>query len=161
MAIYLEFDGISGDVTAEGYTDQIELDSMAFGCSRDVSMEPGNMKNREAGMPHLQSISISKQLDSATPLLLQKALTGAESKDATITIVRTGEGGAPIAVGTFVIKGVIVSDYDFAGSPGARPQESLQLSYAEIEVDFSGADTSGKNGKNVKVGYDLVMAKSL
>lgn len=163
MPIYLKFDNIKGDVTTEGFVDQIDLESMSFGVSRMVSMEPGNVKNREANsMPHVHTIALNKSLCSATPLLIQKALAGAEAKTAIITFVRTGEAGTPPqVVGTYNLEGAIISDYQFIGSKGAHPQEALQVSFTKFEVDFSGADENNKNGQSVKVGYDLKVGKTL
>jgi len=159
MAIYLKFDDIKGDVTATGFEDQIEITSCNFGISRYVTMEAGSAQNREAGLPNLSPLSMSKELDSSTPLLLQKSLAGAEAKQAIITFCRTGEGGAPTAVGTYTLERAVVSGYNFMGAQGGKPQESLEISYSKIECDFSQADNDNKNGANVKVGYDLVTAK--
>ena len=161
MAIYMQLKlgkEIKGDVTAEGYKDWIELDSMSFGCSRDVSMEVGAMKNREFGMPYIQSIAASKQLDASSPMLVQKALASAEAGTAVIALVRTGDG-PPDKIGEFKLEGVIISDYSFAGSMGGRPTESMSISFNKIEVNFEGADKDNKNGTNIKVAYDLVAGK--
>jgi type VI secretion system secreted protein Hcp len=159
MAIYLKIGDIKGDVTADQFQDQIELESFSFGVSRDVSMEAGNIRNREVGLPYIQSIACSKQLDASTPMLLQNALTGAATNDAEISIVRTGDKGGLVVVGVIKLTNVMVADYSFNGVMGAKPAESLSISFSEIEVDFAGADTDGKNGSNIKVGYDLAAAK--
>lgn len=161
MAIYMELNlgkAIKGDVTAKGYEDWIELDSMSFGCSRDVSMEVGAMKNREFGMPYIQSIAVSKQLDASSPMLVQKALASMEAGKATIALVRTGDGD-PDKIGEFKLEQVVLSDYSFAGSMGGRPSESMSISFGKIEVNFEGADKENKNGTNIKVSYDLVTGK--
>ncbi|MFT5577285.1 MAG: type VI secretion system secreted protein Hcp [Paraglaciecola psychrophila] len=159
MAIYLKFDDIKGDVTAEGFEDHIEITSCNFGISRFITMEAGSVANREAGLPNLTSLGMTKELDSSTPLLLQKALAGAEAKTAVITFCRTGEKGAPVPVGKYTLERAVVSGYNFSGSQGGRPQESLDISFTKIECDFSQADRDNKNGANVKVGYDLETAK--
>ncbi len=48
MAIYIEYEGIKGNVTAVGYKNPIAVSSLAFGMLRGISMEAGNMSNREA-----------------------------------------------------------------------------------------------------------------
>lgn len=161
MAIYMELTlgkVIKGDVTAKGYEDWIELDSMSFGASRDVSMEVGAMKNREFGMPYIQAIACSKQLDASSPMLVQKALASMEAGKATICFVRTGDGD-PDKIGEFKLEQVVISDYSFAGSMGGRPSESMSISYGKIEINFEGADKENKNGTNIKVAYDLVTGK--
>ena len=65
MAIYVEWDGIKGNTTADGYKDQITVLSCNFGVSRGITMEAGSMSNREATRPSLSEISISKISDSS------------------------------------------------------------------------------------------------
>lgn len=48
MAIYLKFGNVKGNVTAGGYAGQIAVTSVSFGVSRKVSMEAGNLSNRES-----------------------------------------------------------------------------------------------------------------
>ena len=49
MAIYLEFEGVKGNVTAEGYKDHIAVDSVMFNARRNISMEPGHGLYKAAG----------------------------------------------------------------------------------------------------------------
>lgn len=56
MAIYLKFGNVKGNVTAEGYANQIALASIDFEGTRNVSMETGNLSNRESTKPNLTPI---------------------------------------------------------------------------------------------------------
>ncbi len=60
MAIYCEYKGIKGNVTADGYKDHIAVLSVQFGVGRGITMEPGNMSNREATRPSLSEITRNK-----------------------------------------------------------------------------------------------------
>ena len=51
MAIYLKFGNVKGNVTADGYAGQIAVKSVSFGVERNVSMEAGNLSNRESSKP--------------------------------------------------------------------------------------------------------------
>jgi len=68
MAIYMNYNGkkIKGNVTATGYEDWIELDSIQFGVGRGISMEVGNMANREATRPSLSEVVVTKMMDNAS-----------------------------------------------------------------------------------------------
>lgn len=57
MAIYLKFGNVKGNVTAEGYAGRIALNSVEFEASRQVSMETGNLSNRESSKPTLSHIT--------------------------------------------------------------------------------------------------------
>ena len=41
MAIYMEYEGLKGNVTAAGYEGMIQLDFFAFGMNRKVRMQAG------------------------------------------------------------------------------------------------------------------------
>jgi type VI secretion system secreted protein Hcp len=161
MAIYMNFKArgkeIQGDVTQGGFENWIELRNVSFACSREVAMDVGQSMSREGGVPRVQSITVSKELDSATPMLIYNALSNAEPGEAMITFVRTGDDEQS-KIGHFKLEKAIISDYSFAGSMGERPSEQLSISFSKIEADFSGADKSNKNGKNIIVSYDLKTA---
>ena len=162
MAIYLKFnDGkVKGDVTAEGYKDWINLDSMQFGVGRGISMGVGSMSNREASLPSLSEVTVSKSLDPSSPMLLKDALAGAEGVKAEIALVRTGAKQVE-EVGRYILEDVLISSYSVSAGGDSAPSESVSMSYSKFTADLKGADKSNKNGTNIKVGYDLSTGKPL
>src|SRR5690625_6312550 len=76
MAIYLEYEGIKGNVTADGYKDHIAVHSIQFGVGRGISMEPGNLSNREATRPSISEIVFTKPADNSATALFKEAVTG-------------------------------------------------------------------------------------
>ena len=65
MAIYIDWAGKKpkGNVTAEGFKDQIEVHSLQWGVGRAISMITGNAANREASQPSFSEFTISKSMD--------------------------------------------------------------------------------------------------
>ena len=91
MAIYLEFEGIKGNVTAEGFENHVLVDAVSFGVSRGLTMESGKMANREVGKPNVSEVSLSKSLLITQLLLyLKKRVSGSNGKKVTLKFVRTG-----------------------------------------------------------------------
>ncbi|VAW99994.1 Putative cytoplasmic protein USSDB7A [hydrothermal vent metagenome] len=82
MAIYLDYEGIKGNVTAEGYEGMIALKYFKFNVSRKISMEPGAMANRENALPELSTVYIEKFSDASTPALFKVSVAGSEGKQA-------------------------------------------------------------------------------
>ncbi len=74
MAIYLDYEGIKGNVIAEGYEGMIALKYFKFTVSRKISMEPGAMANRENALPELSTVYIEKFSDASTPALFNNGL---------------------------------------------------------------------------------------
>ena len=162
MAIYMNFNEKSpaGNVTAAGYEDWIEVDSMSFGVGRSISMQAGAMANREASRPSISEVTITKPLDAASGGLFKASVTGDSGVKVEIHVVQTGaEKVEKYAV--YKLEDVIMSSYSVSASAGGAPQESISLSFAKIEAVLTHADKTNKNTKNMKVGYDLTTAKPL
>ena len=158
MAIYLEFEGVKGNVTAEGYKDHIAVDSVMFNARRNISMEPGHMTNREVSRPSINAISISKKADSSVAALFKEFMGGSVGKKVTIKFVQTGSDKVREFM-SYTLENCLVSGYSMTGSGENHPNETFQLSFSKIFVDYRDTDASNKSGSPQRVGYDLVTAK--
>lgn len=159
MAIYLKLGNVKGNVTAAGYEGQIALLSVNMGVSRNISMEPGNLSNREASKPSLSEITLTKQADNSVAAIFKEALTGSAGQEAVITFVRTGSDKVQDYM-TYKLKDCIVSSYSIAAQGDEEPQENISLSFAAIEVSYKDHDASNKSGNPQRVSYDLTAAKA-
>lgn len=160
MAIYLQYDGIDGNVTAAGYEKHIAVDSVAFGVGRGISMEAGNMSNRESTRPSLSEISVTKAADNSATAIFKEAVTGNAGKKVVIKFVRTGADKVQEYM-TYELEDCLVSGYSMSASADGDPQESISLSYSKIMVNYTDFDKTNKSGNPQRVGYDLEAAKPL
>ena len=67
MPIYLKYNGIKGDITAEGYEGWVELDSFRWKLQRLISSPTGASADRESTAPRINSIVVTKPTDVASP----------------------------------------------------------------------------------------------
>lgn len=162
MAIYMNFNGTNpaGNVTAAGYENWIEVDSLSFGVGRSISMQAGSMANRESSRPSISEVTITKPLDAASGGLFKSSVTGDSGVTVEIHIVQTGADKVE-KFAVYKLEDVILSSYSISANSGSAPHESISLSFAKIEADLTHADKTNKNTKNMKVGYDLTTAKPL
>ena len=160
MAIYMEFDGVKGNVTAEGYKDHIALLACNFGVSRGISMEPGNLTNREATRPSLSEISISKEADNSVTALFKAAVTGDSGKTVKIKFLRTGADKVQEFM-IYELENCLVSSYSMSADSEGTPMENLTLSYSKLLVTYKDTDEKGGNGSQQVVGYNLATAQPL
>ncbi len=162
MAIYMNFNQNSpaGNVTASGYENWIEVDSMSFGVGRSITMQAGAMANREASRPSISEVTITKPLDAASGGLFKASVTGDAGVPVEIHVVQTGADNVE-KYAVYKLEDVILSSYSISAVAGGAPQESISLSFAKVEADLTHADKTNKNTKNMKVGYDLTTAKPL
>src|SRR5579862_6252258 len=66
MAIYMNYDGITGDVTSAGHEQWIELTSFQWGVGRGISNSAGSGADRESSTPSVSEIVVTKVTDSAS-----------------------------------------------------------------------------------------------
>jgi type VI secretion system secreted protein Hcp len=160
MAIYVEYDGIKGNVTADGFKDHMNILSFQFGVGRGISMEPGKLANRESTRPSLSEITITKQTDATSTSLFKESVTGAAGKKVKIKFIRTG-GDKLFEYMTYELEEVMVSGYSVSGDSEGEPVESISLSYAKLTVSYHNADKTNKGANPQRTGYDLATAKAL
>ncbi len=160
MAIYLQYDGIKGNVTADGYKDHIAVDSVQFGVGRGISMEPGNMSNREATRPSVSEVTLTKVADNSVTAIFKEAVTGSAGKKVVIKFVRTGADKVQEFM-DYTLEDCLVSGYSMSATSEGDPVESITLSFAKIMINYNDFDKSNKSSSPQRVGYDLTTAKPL
>ncbi len=160
MAIYLEYEGIKGNVTADGYKDHIAVESVQFGVGRGISMEAGNLSNRESTRPSLSEITLTKAADNSVTAIFKEAVTGSAGKKVVIKFVRTGADKVQEYM-DYTLENCLVSSYSMSASAEGEPMESISLSYSKIMINYSDFDKTNKSGNPQRVGYDLESAKPM
>ena len=151
--IYMSYEGITGDVTAQGYTGQIELNSFQWGVGRAISSPTGGGGDREAAAPSVSEITVTKPLDKASPALLSQSLAG-EGKLVVISFVKSDNGQLKTYL-KVTLTNTLISSFSMS-SGGDRPTESLTFNFTKIQFDYTAFDANGQ-GAVTTVGYDLAL----
>lgn len=156
MPIYMKYDGIDGDVTADGHAKWIELNSFQWGVGRGISSPTGASADRESSAPSISEVVVTKQQDVATTKLLDEALQG-EGKVVTIDFCKTDKGKLEVYM-AYKLTDVMVSGYSIS-SGGDRPTESISLNFTKVEFKLVSMDKANKGAGGAAVTYDLAKAK--
>jgi type VI secretion system secreted protein Hcp len=160
MAIYLEYEGIKGNATADGYQDHLKVDSVQFGVGRGITMEPGNLANREATRPSISEITVTKPVDCSAIALFKEAVSGSAGKTVTVKFVQTGADSLTEFM-NYELTDCLVSGYSISASDDGNPIESITLSFSKIMVSYNDFDSTNKSGSPQRAGYDLKVAKAI
>ena len=160
MPIYIEIEGIKGNVTTQGYEEQIELNSFSWGVGRGISMITGRTANREVSSPSISEVTVSKAMDKATPLLVQEGVIGTKGKKVILHLVRTG-GDTLEEYMTYTLENCLISSYSVSGADGGEPGETLSLSFTSIETAYSEAGKDNVKGGQGRFGYSIEKGKKL
>jgi type VI secretion system secreted protein Hcp len=159
MAIYVEYEGIKGNATAEGYKDHIAVESFQFGVGRGISMESGKMANREATKPSLSEITLSKKADTSAVALFKESVSGSAGKKVKIKFVQTGKDKL-VEYMVYELEDVLVSGYSVSASGDGDPMESISLSYSKLTVTYNDFDKTNKSSNPQRGHYDLTTSKA-
>jgi type VI secretion system secreted protein Hcp len=152
MPIYLSLDGIQGDVTAQGYEGQIELQALSNGVSVPVTVGLGG--GMEASKPSVAEIAVTKPTDRASVHLIRAALTASTFASGRITFVKT-DRDMLVAYLAIDLTNARISSVAMS-SGGDRPMEQVALVGEQITWTY---EPGGKG--ETAVGFDLVNAKLL
>lgn len=160
MAIFIEYEGIKGNCTAEGYKDHLVATSVQFGVARSISMEPGNLANRESNRPTVSEIIINKKADNSATGLFKEAVTGSAGKTVKIKFVQTGADQVTEFM-DYELTDCLVSSYSMSATGDEEPKETINLSFSKVMVNYNDFDSTNKSASPQRVGYDLATAKPL
>ena len=159
MAIYMNYDGITGAVTEDGHKGWIEVHSFQWGVGRGISTPTGAAADREASPPSVSEIVITKPTDVASLKLFSEALAG-EGKTVKLDFVTTVKNKVEKYM-SYELSNTLVSGYSVS-SGGDRPTESVSLNFTKITVTFAankeagaGLDSSGTAGYDVGAGKTI------
>lgn len=160
MPVFMEFEGIEGNVTMDGYAKQIELHSFQWGVGRGISMITGRTANREVSSPSISEVTVTKSMDKSTPLLVQESVIGTKGKKVILHLVRTG-GDTEEEFMTYTLHDCLISSYSVSGSGDGEAGESLSLSFTGIETAYSESDKTNTKGGQGRFGYSIEKGKKL
>ncbi|WP_075188054.1 Hcp family type VI secretion system effector [Teredinibacter haidensis] len=157
MAIYLEWEGIEGNVTADGYDKHLSVDSFQFGVARGITMEAGNCSNREASRPSFSEVHVTKPADNSCTAIFTEGAYGSAGKTIKVKFVQTGSDKVTEYM-TYTLENCLVSSYSVSADSEGDPIEAISISYTAIEVNYADYDMTNKQASPQRVGYDLAKA---
>lgn len=154
MAIYLKHETITGNVTAAGYEDHIKIESFQFGIGRGISMESGNMSNREATRPSFSEVTVAHKTDTSAVALFKEAACGTQGQKVELKFVQTGASDL-VEYMVYTLHDCLVSGYSISAEGDSDPYETISLSYSKIEVQYNDYDKNNAGGAPQRALYDL------
>lgn len=156
MPIYMNYNSIPGDTTAEGHEKWIELNSCQWGVGRGISSPTGGSADRESSAPSVSEITVTKATDVSSTKLLNEAYQG-EGQKVQIDFCKTDKGKLEVYL-TLNLENCMISGFSVS-SGGDRPSESLSLNFTKVEFKNTGMGAGGDAGSPDSVTYDLATAK--
>jgi type VI secretion system secreted protein Hcp len=159
MALFMEYNGIKGDVTESKHKEWIEIHSLQFGAGRAITTPSGATAGRECSVCSVSEITVSKPMDKASQMLMRESMIGAvPGKKVVIEQVTTGQGNKAETTLKLELENCMISGYSVS-SGGDRPQESLSLNFTKITYTLAQGQTTGDLAQPAHNYYDLSLAE--
>ena len=155
MAIYMNWDGVPGDVTTQGFEKWIELTSFQWGVGRGIGSAMSGQASRESSIPSVSEIVVTKRMDGSSPGLWTDSVAGQLNTTVKIAFTTTSKGATTEFL-NYELTNTGLSGYSLS-SGGDMPTESLSLNFTKVVWSFTGTDPS-VSGTPVTQGYDLTTA---
>jgi type VI secretion system secreted protein Hcp len=155
VAIYMNWDGVTGDVTTQGFEKWIELTSFQWGVGRGIGSAMSGQASRESSIPSVSEIVVTKRMDSSSPGLWTDSVAGQLNTTVKIAFTTTSQGATTQFL-NYELTNTGLSGYSVS-SGGDMPTESLALNFTKVVWSFTGTDPSVQ-GTPVTQGYDLTTA---
>ena len=137
---------VKGESTRGGFEDKIELLSFSHGVAMQITGDISHSE-RTSGRPNHQDMTVTKYLDSASPVLNQSCCEGKMFPKVDIIIGRDDHGSL-VELMRYTMKNVMISSVSIGGGGGDKPVETLTFNYTEIKWDYkSQKSEKGSEGR--------------
>ena len=140
---------VKGESTRKGFEGKIELLSFSHGVAMQVTGDIGT-RERTSGRPNHQDMTVTKYLDSASPVLNLRCCEGKSFPQVDIIIGRDDHGSVAELM-RYTLKNVLISSVSIGGGGGDMPIEALTLNYTQITWDYK----APRPGVAAKGSWDL------
>ena len=150
---FLKIDGIDGESTDSKHKGDIDIESFSLGAQANVG---SSGSGAGAGKATIQTFTITKALDSASPLLFQAAGQGKVLKSAVLDFAHKLKGSEQNFL-EYKFANVIVSSVSDGQTVGGTPTEQVTFTFQKIEETF--LNGTGKNKTPETVSWNVTANK--
>jgi type VI secretion system secreted protein Hcp len=156
--IFARLGDIKGESLDAKHKDEIDVLSFSWGVVNQPP--PAGGGGGAAGKPTFSDLAFVHNIDRASPLLMKACATGTHIKTATLTSRKAGKTQHEYMIFKFhdlLISSVLPSGA--AGQPDTG-SETVTMSFAKVEFQYTLQKADGTAGGNVAFGYDLKTNKT-
>ena len=150
--MFLKLSDCDGESADKDHADEIDVLAFSWGMSQSGSMHIAG--GGGSGKVNVQDMSVTKWLDKASTVLMQKCCSGKHFEEAVLTCRKAGE--KPVEYFKVTMEEVLVSSVSEGGSGGEdRQTENITLNFARVRVEYTPQDASGAAGAASELGFDI------
>ena len=149
---FLLLDKVPGEAQDKDKKGEIDILAWSWGMSQNGTTHMGSGSG--AGKVNVQDISITKYVDLASTVLMQKCTVGEHIASGTLTVRKAG--GEQIEYIVIELTDIIVTSISTGGSGGEdRLTENVTLNFGEYKIVYTEQSPDGAAGKKPEFAYNI------
>ena len=151
VEMFLKLAGIEGESSDAKHKGEIDVLAWSWGLSETVSASGGG---GGAGRTKIESLSIEKLVDLASPLLLSFSAQGKHISDGILATRKPSKTADDFLL--FKMTDVIVTSVHMTASKETNePAENITLSFGKMELDYRPTKPDGSLGPGTSFKWDV------
>jgi type VI secretion system secreted protein Hcp len=160
MAIdaYLQIEGIKGESQDSAHQGWIELTSAQWGVVQPRSATVSTAGGQTSGHSEHRSLTISKLVDLASPILMQHCSMGKTIPNAKLEFLRADGNGKPVKYYQVELTNVMLAHMDQALGEGGL-HDDIGLCFSQVKWTYTQQKIGGGCGGSTAGGWDLAGKK--
>ncbi len=157
VSIFLKLDGIEGESTDDGHTNEIKLSSCSFSAFNSSSYNNAS-KTVSKGQANMGDIAFSKEVDKTSVALFKACASGKVIPKGVISFQSNVGDDKKIDFLKYELENVVINNYNF--SAASMTDESGSLTYAKITQVYDQRDEKGTSKGKVEGYFDVLLNKA-
>lgn len=149
---------LKGEAQDDAHKGEIDILAWSWGASQSGTTHMG--AGGGGGKVNVQDLSVTKYVDKASHLLLQRCCDGEHLDKATLVVRKAG--GKPLEYIKIEMEDLLVTAVSSGGSGGEdRLTENITLNFSKVKYIYTPQKEDGSKDAEVKAGWDIAENKSL
>jgi type VI secretion system secreted protein Hcp len=157
VSIFLKLDGIEGEATDDGHTNEIKLANCSFTAS-NTSAYNNASKTVSKGQALMGDIAFGKEVDKTSVALFKACSSGKVIPKGVISFQSNVGDDKKIDFLKYELENVVLNSYSF--SAGGEAYENGTLTYAKITQIYDQRDEKGTSKGKVQGYFDVLLNKA-
>lgn len=157
--VYLQIEGIKGESADSKHQGWIEVSSAQWGVVQPTIAPGSATGGRTSGRSEYHTLSIVKQVDLASPALMQTCSSGKTIAKAKMEFMRADGDGNRVKYYELELENVLIANMEQMVTEGSILCDRIGLQFAKVKWKYAQQKIGGMGG-NTAGGWDLSCNKS-
>ncbi len=154
---FLDLKDIKGESTAEGFKDQIIVQSFSLGATNTGTF--GHGTGGGAGKCNMQDFHFTCSLEKSSPNLLKNCFTGGHIPSGKFVARKAGGKAGQVVFMSMDFTDLMVTSVQFGGSTEI-PTVQISLNFSKVKYEYTDQKADGSKGTGIPVTLDISLNKA-